>query len=508
MLIPRPPGRSARIGLAVVGALMAATLSLQPVSAQAAVDPFYTDLLEQGSQALESGRPAKAEGLLHTACFGLLDDTTLLAEGLVQLARAQALSGHRIGLRRTLDRLLAVESRFDSYSKLARNDLKVAFERDLSAALTSAEIMATGLLSQPAEAAVEAPPAPPPPSRRQQRRALEQRLSESPSDRDALWQLAELDVSARRLKRASSWLDRLLADHPDDGPARCLRGEIAVLRGECEPVLAALPCAGVATRTAAATFAAACLEAAGRPEEAAELLASLPEDPPPGDDEPVDLEPTPEAGSGPSGEASAGEIDSASEPSAPDFRAPAAEEPRDNETTSGPGPPSTSESVGTEPPGGDAGETNPAPEIDPAPDEVTPVDLVTRDNGAPLAVRLLRLRDAVDRAQVRSDLIEVRRGAEALANEHPESTTAQFLAAEIAFRSADYASAVDYFTRGGGPSPEQHVLLFFMAVSLFETGDLEAAERALSEALPRLEAGGLSDYVRSYVDKILGSGPQ
>lgn len=79
----------------------------------------------------------------------------------------------------------------------------------------------------------------------------------------------------------------------------------------------------------------------------------------------------------------------------------------------------------------------------------------------------------------------------------------QFLAGEIAYRASRWRDAVAYFRRGGDPGDERPVLLFYLSVALFESGEREAAAAALSRCLPKLEKTPL---VESYREKILGAG--
>lgn len=87
-----------------------------------------------------------------------------------------------------------------------------------------------------------------------------------------------------------------------------------------------------------------------------------------------------------------------------------------------------------------------------------------------------------------------------VANRHPESTEAQHLAAEIAYRASRWQQSADYFQRGGVPPDAQPVLQFFMAVALYESGDLERAATVMRRCLPNLQK---TDFVSSYETKIL-----
>jgi tetratricopeptide (TPR) repeat protein len=114
---------------------------------------------------------------------------------------------------------------------------------------------------------------------------------------------------------------------------------------------------------------------------------------------------------------------------------------------------------------------------------------------------LLRIRDLIDGATTADQLADVLRLAIDLAETHPESQDAQFLAAEAAYRNSQWAEAVHLFRRGGRPPADRAALLFYFAVSLFEDGQHEEAARVLGPALPSLERTVLVD---SYAARILG----
>ena len=112
-----------------------------------------------------------------------------------------------------------------------------------------------------------------------------------------------------------------------------------------------------------------------------------------------------------------------------------------------------------------------------------------------------RARELMAAARTRAELEEPFRLAREVADAYPAFRTAQYLAAEIAYRGARWQDAVTYFRRGGDPADGNPMLLFYMAVSLYESGEREAAADALRRALPRIEQ---TPFVRSSRDRILG----
>jgi tetratricopeptide (TPR) repeat protein len=90
--------------------------------------------------------------------------------------------------------------------------------------------------------------------------------------------------------------------------------------------------------------------------------------------------------------------------------------------------------------------------------------------------------------------------ARSVADAHPDSKEAQHLAAEGAYRISRWSDATTYFRRGGDPGEEEPERLFYLAVSLYESGDAPAASAALKRSLPNLKR---TPYVESYIHKIL-----
>ena len=129
-----------------------------------------------------------------------------------------------------------------------------------------------------------------------------------------------------------------------------------------------------------------------------------------------------------------------------------------------------------------------------APAEPRPLTAEERDKMAQ-ARKLLGLESKVKDLRQAYDL------AREVADAHAESVEAQHLAAEAAYRISRWADAARYFRRGGEPGENQPELQFYMAVSLFESGDTAGAAAILKRSLPNLQR---SPYVDAYARKILG----
>jgi outer membrane biosynthesis protein TonB len=91
--------------------------------------------------------------------------------------------------------------------------------------------------------------------------------------------------------------------------------------------------------------------------------------------------------------------------------------------------------------------------------------------------------------------------AREVADAHPDAREPQHLAAEAAYRISRWSDAAAYFRRGGDPGDAEPERLFYMAVSLQESGDPAGAAAALKRALPNLRR---TPYVDTYAKKILG----
>jgi tetratricopeptide (TPR) repeat protein len=149
------------------------------------------------------------------------------------------------------------------------------------------------------------------------------------------------------------------------------------------------------------------------------------------------------------------------------------------------------------------------PSAKPAPEAAKPVP-VKPAQSAPVARPLsLAEHEATDRARrllaansPAKDLKEALRLAREVADAHPESKEAQYLAGEAAYRNSRWTEAVAAFRRAGEPGDDRPDLLFYLAVSLYEMGDQPSAVAVLKRSLPHLQK---SPFVDSYARRITGS---
>lgn len=97
--------------------LLALAAILAAAAPLSAVEPFYQDLLRDGTHAFDRGDYAVAARHFRLACFGMLDEPKSLGECLARLALAQDKAGDTAGFRETFGRLVEIEERFQGYSQ-------------------------------------------------------------------------------------------------------------------------------------------------------------------------------------------------------------------------------------------------------------------------------------------------------------------------------------------------------------------------------------------------------
>ena len=123
----------------------------------------------------------------------------------------------------------------------------------------------------------------------------------------------------------------------------------------------------------------------------------------------------------------------------------------------------------------------------------------------PADERLLGLvREELAAAKTAAAVERIYTTAAALAVRHPTDARVQHAAAEAAYRASRWREAVDHFRRGGDPGEEQPLLLFYLAVAQWESGDAEAAAATMVRTQGRLRP---TEFVESYRRKILAPTP-
>ena len=521
----------------VAGLMGGAGLGGTP-AASAATDPFYLDLLREGIQSYDRADYAVAAKRLHLACFGLLDEPGPLVGCLTRLGLAEAAAGNADAFRDTFRRIVEVEDRFGAYGKAdLPPEVRAIFEQRALAAIPAPTLEAIPafkpLLAHKLEAQIAALPP------RERRSQLEQRLAREP--KSVTWNLllADLDLSEGKTAPAVARAEQVAALAPQEPRALCLRGLARATGNRCREALADLePCYLCAREVRYATALLGCRVELGQWRQADEQVRSLPQEfkkdrklaalaqqvakhpletgTPASGGAPATADMAPKAGGAPArpepsshvaekagAQASAdvrGKPAGAAPPSPRGAAGAAASQgtaPSTASTAAGAQTPragSQAPAIGSQvaagpTPGGSPAASPQAAGIPPA----RPLSAAEREAMA-RSERLLT-------ANSTGDLREALRLARQLADAHPDSKEAQYLAGEAAYRNSRWTEAAAYFRRGGTPGDDHPELLFYMAVAFYEAGDQPGAASALRRSLPNLQK---TPYVESYAKRILG----
>ncbi len=116
--------------------------------------------------------------------------------------------------------------------------------------------------------------------------------------------------------------------------------------------------------------------------------------------------------------------------------------------------------------------------------------------------QLAAARDLQAKAATAGDLTAASALAQKVADAHPESSEAQFLVAEIAYRASRFPEVITYMRRGGDPGASNPTLLFYLAIAQYETGDRAAARTTLERCLQKIQR---TPFVERYAQKILAT---
>lgn len=495
---------------AVLVAAAAAVWMGEAAPAHGLADPFYVDRLRDGMQSYARGDYAAAAKQLQVACFGMLDDPDQLAACLTRLAVAQGAAGNNEGFRDTFRRLVEVEDRFGAYSRAdLPADIRGAFEQRALAVMPPAVLTAIPQFKDLLNRKVEAQLAALPP--RERRHELEERLAKEP--KSAVWNemMIELDLAEGRGAAAAARAEQLAAGAPQDARAACLRGLAHAAENRCKDAVPDLePCylctrepdyaaALLGCRIALGAWVQAAAQAQALPAawRSDRRLAPLIQQVAKHDTAAAAAQRRGAAGAAPGVVGAPGAAGGAptGAGSAPNGAAasPVVGRRADGarSASAAPGtPPGTAGTPAADPRTGAAG--TPGATGAGAPPE-RPLSATEREAMARSA-KLLTASDS-------PDLKEAMRLARQVADAHPDSREAQYLAGEAAYRNARWPDAATYFRRGGLPGDDHPELLFYMAVALYEVGDQPAAATALRRSLPNLQR---TPYVQGYVKRILG----
>lgn len=522
-------------------------------AAGAATDPFYLDLMRDGMQAYDRGDYATAAKQLRLACFGLLDDPEPLAGCLTRLGLAQAAAGNVDAFRETFRRIVEIENRFGAYTKAdLAPAVRAAFEQRALAAVPASTLDAIPVWKALLGRKVEAQVAQLPP--RERRHQLEERLAKEP--RSIAWNLmlVDLDLAEGKNAPALARAEATVALAPRDARVLCARGLARAAGNRCGEAVADLETCSVAGAASlagdgprSATALLGCRVELGQWRQAEEQVRGLPPDlrkdrkiaalmqqvakhpsapagtgtaaapgaaksatpttggtgSRPSTGQPSATGPTSTTRATHASASTASPSATSSAGSAPSTRAAgstASGEPMRPAAGTGPGAAAagsgaaaTRGAAAPAPAGGPSGSATTAAAPSPLPRPLAPLSTAERESMA-RSERLLA-------ATAIPDLREALRLARELADAHPDSKEAQYLAGAAAYRNSRWPEAAAYFRRGGPPGDDHPELLFYMAVAFYEVGDQPGAASALKRSLPNLQK---TPFVESYVKRILG----
>ena len=225
---PVPPSLFRRGLLGVVLLLFPAVLP--------AAEPFYDRLLENGTRALERQDYAAATRTLHLACFGLLDEVDRLAVCLSRLAVAQAETGDEDAFRKTFDRLLEIERRFEALSRLELDPaVHTLLEGHLYRLVPYETLKGLPPFAQVARQQLEEKVVGLPVSER--RELLEELLAGEPDNLSWRILMAEVDLESKNFEAAAAGSDRVLSRDAELLKAICIRGQSRAALNRCEGAL-------------------------------------------------------------------------------------------------------------------------------------------------------------------------------------------------------------------------------------------------------------------------------
>jgi len=431
--------------------LLAVSLAGPGLTAPAeAVDPFYENLLTEGRLAFARGDHAGASKRFRIACFGLLDEPIRLADCRTRLALSAARLGHREEFESAFRQILELERRFGAYAEATiPADLRSAFEQQVALwipeeLIRGVSVFESVVRKRALDRLAQLPP-------NQMKMELEQLATAEPTEPRWPLELARLAVAERSWLPAQEWAERTLALAAGHDEALCLRGRAAAMAARCAEALPDLShCSAPPEDPRLVEEQLACHLALQDLDGAEGFIASLP---------PAvqGSRAVRKAGKAVAQARRAAERAAVVQPVAAEDAAP---------------PPEEAESGAQDGAAGESGEIG------------------------QLRTRLLAAEDY-------GTLADLFRRAEELAEASPDWIEAQRLAGEAAYRTSQWERGVHFLRRAQLDGEAPPALLFYLAVSLYESGQPGEAAVVLEEAIPRLDS---SPLVRSYRERILGDG--
>ncbi len=446
-------------------------LSLGWSPAAQAVDPFYERLKEDGIQAYNRGDYAAAAVDLRLACFGMLEEPPALAHCLVLLALSQAETGDDGTLGHTFDRISDLERDFEAFSQLDLDpDRRRSLEKHLKRAIPYDKLRRLppfhDIARQQLEEQIDSMPDD------EKRSELKQRIESEPEYSTWRLLLAELDYEDGDFAAAQAAAEAVLLREPGRQDALCLRGKTSAKSGSCDQALIDLGhCLESEPQGDLNLTRIQCHISLGDWDTAEFVLGELSGS----DVRPATLRQlTREIKRGRKATTATGDAAALAEPS-----------PR----------PIVEEATLEEPLAAASAEPTETAGLEPG-------EALELDEPKAARAEIERLVELLQTG-TRDDLEAVQSEAHRLADDNPQQIEVQLLAAEIAYRLSRWDAAITYFDRAGVFESGRPEHQFYLAVSLYESGDRATAQEMLRICLPQLEQ---TEFVRVYSQRIGSSG--
>ncbi|MEM7355164.1 MAG: tetratricopeptide repeat protein [Acidobacteriota bacterium] len=459
-----------------------------------AADPFYEQLMDDGVTAHRRGDFVASVRDLHLACFGLLEEPVVLTRCLAFLAVSQAEIGDVPGFNKTFGRILAAERVAGAFSKLdLEADVRSALELHVEQWIPIATLDRVPVFQRVArrKQATEIRQMGP----EEARLVLERLIIGEPSHAPWRLLLAEVELTAGDPASARLAAQAVLDQEPGLAAAVCLRGKANAALGDCASVLQDLDaCDGSEPPNRQAEIRIRCHISLEEWDAAEVLLAGLSAD---------ERQSSPfrqlarqirkgrkaaarSAASGSSEDGVSLEDSTTLEDGVP-LDGPGEEGlvqvgEAQSEVNAG------IESQNTVSPAGESGAEASVEGASDLPDEVA--DRVRQE---------LADARALLAGGTRTELELAFREIRELADLYPGLVESRVLTAEIAYRLSRWGDAVTHFRRAREGAPLQPEHQFYLAVSLYESGELTEARETLRLCLDRLER---TDFVARYSAKI------